>query len=106
MGSDLASWRMSIGLFYGVMYGMVTKSYVGKLSLNFTFLLSVLLYIKNLLWVLSINIYDSIYNIETASVVWLLLILSGDIESNPGPTNLCEHSVSVLHCNMRNILNK
>ena len=32
----IASWRMSIGLFYGVMYGMVTKSYIGKISLPFS----------------------------------------------------------------------
>ena len=32
--------------------------------------------------------------------------MSGDIESNPGPVNLCEHSVSVLHCNIRSIRNK
>ena len=45
---------------------------------------------------------------ETATyiIVQLLLILSGDIELNPGPTNLREHSVSVLHCNMRSIRNR
>ena len=106
MGNDIASWRMSIGLFYGAIYGMVTKSYIGKISLNFLFLLNVLLYLKKLIWALGMNIYDSIYNIETASVVWLLLLMSGDIESNPGPVNLREHSVSVLHCNIRSIRNK
>ena len=106
MGSDIASWRMSVDLFYGVMYGMVTKSFAGKISFNFIFLLSVLIYLKKLFWTLGINTYKSIYNIETAILVWLLLILSGDIESNPGPDNLREHCVSILHCNMRSIRNK
>ena len=52
------------------------------------------------------NIYDSINNIETASIVGLLLLMSGDVESNPGPVNLREHSVSIVHCNMRSIRNK
>ena len=87
--TDIASncWRLSIGLFYGAIDGMVTKSCVGKLSLNFLFLLNVLLYLKKLIWTLGMNIYDNIYNIETASVVWLLLLMSGDIESNPGHVN-------------------
>ena len=108
MGSDIASWRMSIGLFYGVMYGMVTKSYIGKISLNFTSLFIVSLYIRRLVYTLGINVYESISNMETATyiIVQLLLILSGDIELNPGPTNLREHSVSFLHCNMRSIRNK
>ena len=50
MGSDIASWRMSTGLFYGVMYGMVTKSFVGKISLNFIFLLIVFFCLKKLFW--------------------------------------------------------
>ena len=50
MGNDVASWRMSIGLFYGVMYGIVTKSYKGKITLNFLFLLNVLIYSKKILW--------------------------------------------------------
>ena len=45
MGSDIASWRMSVGLFYGVMFGMVTKSFAGKISLNFNFLLNVFFFI-------------------------------------------------------------
>ena len=87
---------------------MVTKSYIGKISLNFTSLFIVFLYIRRLVYTLGINVYESISNMETATyiIVQLLLILSGDIELNPGPTNLREHSVSFLHCNMRSIRNK
>ena len=48
----------------------------------------------------------TVYRLLSASVVWLLLLVSGDIESNPGQVNLREHSVSVLHCNIRSIRNK
>ena len=99
---------MSICLFYGVLYGMVTKSYIGNISLNFTSLFIVFLYIRRLVYTLGINVHESISNMETATyiIVQLLLILSGDIELNSGPTNLREHNVSVLHCNMRSIRNK
>ena len=99
---------MSIGLFYGVMYGNVTKRFVGKLSFNFIFLFRFLFTLRKFLLRLGTDIYKSIYNIETSIIVWLLLLLSGDIELNPGPdiTRDREHSVSNLHCNIRSIRNK
>ena len=52
-------------------------------------------------------VYDSINNLKTAVLVSLLIILSGDIELNPGPDDtLREYCVSVLHCNMRSIRNQ
>ena len=51
-------------------------------------------------------IYNSINNIETAILVWLLIILSGDVETNPGPDSYREHCVSILHCNIRSTRNK
>ena len=106
MGSDISSWRMSIGLFYGVMYGNVTKRFVGKISFNFIFLFRFLLSLRKFLLGLGTEIYKSIYNIEVSIIVWLLLLLSGDIELNPGPDIIPEHSVSILHCNIRSIRNK
>ena len=106
MGSDISSWRMSIGLFYGVMYGNVTKRFVGKLSFNFIFLFRFLFTLRKFLLRLGTDIYKSICNIETSIIVWLLLLLSGDIELNPGPDITREHSVSILHCNIRSIRNK
>ena len=73
--------------------------------ISFVFLMS-FFYLKKLFWALGINIYKSIYNTETVILVWLLLILPGNIESNPGPDNLREHGVSILHCKMRSIRNK
>ena len=96
---------MSIGLFYGVVYGTVTKRFVGKISFNFIFLFRFLFTLRKLLLGLGTNIYKSIYNFETSVIVWLLLILSGDIELNPGPDNIREHSVSILHCSRHFQLN-
>ena len=106
MGNDISSWRMPIGLFYGAMYGAITKRYIGKISFNTSFLFRILLYLRKCLFGLGVEMYKSIYNIETSIMVWLLLILSGDIEMNPGPDNIYEHSVSILHSNIRSIRNK
>ena len=46
MGNDISSWRMSIGLFYGAMYGAITKRYIGKISFNTSFLFRILLYLR------------------------------------------------------------
>ena len=57
---------MSIGLFYGVVYGTITKRFVGKISFNFIFLFRFLFILKKLLLGLGTNIYKSIYNLETS----------------------------------------
>ena len=55
----------------------------------------------------SSHVCNNINNLETAVLVWLLIILSVDVELNPGPDDtLREHCVSILHCNMRSIRNK
>ena len=74
MGSDISSWRTSIGLFYGVVYGAVTKRFVGKISFNFIFLFRFLFTLRKLLLGLGANIYESIYNLETSAIVWLRTI--------------------------------
>ena len=80
MGSEIASWKMSIGLFYGMVYGMVMKNYLGTVSFSFIFLTGIFMYFKKLFWVFISLIYNSINNLETAVLVWLLIILSGDVE--------------------------
>ena len=97
---------MSIGLFYGVVYGMVIKSYSGKISFSFIYLMHVFQSLKKSFWMIGSVIYNSINNIETAILVWLLIVLSGKVELNPGPENLREHCVSILQCNIRSIRNK
>ena len=53
--------------------------------------------LKKSFWMIGSVIYNSINNFETASLVWLLIVLSGDVELNPGPENLREHCVSISH---------
>ena len=106
MDSDVASWRLSIGLFYGKAYGIVKKSFTGKITFRFIYLMQFFQSLKKPFWLLSSAIYNSINNIEIAILVWLIIILSGDVETNPGPDNLRDHCMSILHCNIRSIRNK
>ena len=46
MGSDIASWGMSIGLFYGMVYGMVAKKHLGTGLFSFIFLTGIFIYLK------------------------------------------------------------
>ena len=105
MDSDVYSWRSSIGIFYGKAYAMVTKSYTGKISFSFLYLMYIFINLKQAFWICSSVIYNSINNFETAILVWLLIALSGVVEFNPGPDHLREHCASILHCNIRSIRN-
>ena len=69
---------------------MVIKSYSGKISFIFFYLIHVFQSLKKPFWIIGSVIYTSINNIETAIIVWLLKVLSGDVEFNPGPGNLRE----------------
>ena len=60
MGSDVASWRLSIGLFYGKAYGIVIRSYTGKIPFSFIYLMQFFQRLKKLFWLLSSTIYHSI----------------------------------------------
>ena len=91
MDSDVASWRLSIGLFYGKAYGIVKKSFTGKISFRFIYLMQFFHSLKNSFLFHSLAIYNSINNIEIAILVWLLIILSGDVKTNPGPDDLRNH---------------
>ena len=106
MDSDVTSWRLSISLFYGKAYGMVTKSYTGEISFSFLYLMHIFQSLKKSFWLVNSVICNNINNIETAILVWVLIVLSGDVEMNPGPDSLRQHCVTILHCNIRSIRNK
>ena len=107
MGIFFEQWRVSIGIFHCCMVGNYhTSAFMKKLSL---------LHIWNLLrYILSNfkracsiaqNLLEScFYNFQFSILMFLLLLEAGDIESNPGPVN--EHSLSILHLNIRSIRNK
>lgn len=105
MGSSMVSWRMSIGLFYNKAYGMIKSTYLGKIVFDFSYLFFVFKFKKT--HVLFCNsLVKCIFSLERVTVVLLLLLLSGDVESNPGPNSQTEHSISILHCNIRSIRSK
>ena len=49
---------------------------------------------------------ESLYNAYFTILLLLLLLQSGDIEINPGPSTLNHGSLSILHSNIRSTRNK
>lgn len=47
----------------------------------------------------------SIFTFQTSLTILLLVLLSGDVELNPGPEET-ESCIFILHCNIRSIRNK
>ena len=105
MGSSVVSWRMSIGLFYNKAYGMIKSTCLGKIIFDISYLFLVFKLKKT--HVLFCNsLVKSFCSLERMAVVLLLLLLSGDVELNPGPNSQTELSISILHCNIRSIRTK
>ena len=86
MGNTITSWRISIGLFNSSTCICTSKS----VSLG-TQLASLFLYL--------------FYSLLKYSV-GLILLLAGDIESNTSPVVSSNHSLSIIHCNIRSIRTK
>lgn len=105
MGNDVTLWRMSVGLFYTKAYGLFTKKTIGKLTFRFFLIPLLLKIIRKGIYRIGTFLQFSICNLETAVIISLLVLLSGDIEENPGPLN-SEYCVSLLHCYIRSIRNK
>ena len=89
-----------MGLFYSKMYGSFTRKTIGKFILTTNILISL---DQSILFLL-----DSIYKLDFALITLLLVIMSGDVETNPGPINQTssDYCVSILHCNIRSLRNK
>lgn len=107
MDSCLSTWRMSIGCFYNRTHGFrCPQTMKCKFVFNFSFLVQYILRIINSsIWALNRYLILSVNNLQTSLMVALLVLLSGDVETNPGPPT-AEHSVSLFHCNIRSIRNK
>ena len=109
MGNDVMSWRVAIGIF-NCKLGCVVKSFKYA-SKPFSFIIESLLFLffKIKLELCHVNSYmqSSILNLEFALVIFLLVLMSGDVEINPGPsTTDGTRSISVLHLNIRSLRNK
>ena len=112
MGNDAVSHRVAIGIFY-----CKTNPCTHKCSFHRTHVIVEILelflftccYVKK-------RCYDFCTNNLTnfalvISIVKLLMLLSGDIEENPGPpqgdiTRFLQTSVSIIHLNIRSLRNK
>ena len=65
----------------------------------FVFILSGFNYAARLL---SLSLKDLVNNLDFKLVLLLLILEAGDVEKNPGP-NTTEHSLSLIHSNIRSI---
>ena len=84
------------------------KKTIGKFIVTFSFLISLCAYTKRIFDQSILLLLDSIYKLDFALITLLLIIMSGDVETNPGPMNQTssDHCVSILHCNIRGLRNK
>ena len=109
MGNDVMSWRVAIGIF-NCKTGCVIKSF-RFVSKPFSFIIYELMVLLMKLKLISCYfgsyMQSCILNIEFAFVIFLLVVLSDDVETNPGPSNDVQtSSLSILHLNIRSIRNK
>jgi hypothetical protein len=109
MANDVMSWRVAIGIFNSKI-GCVVKSF-RYASTPFAFISDVFIFLFMKLKFLSSNLksymQSSILNLEFTFVIFLLVVLSGNVEINPGPsTDVQTSSLSILHVNIRSIRNK
>ena len=106
MGNILMSWQMAIGNFYNCAYSLnYGRNARVLVAFNLKTYLS-LLYRKGLSVIHIIyHLLLGSFNCLTTLSIFMLVLLSGDIELNPG-TDLNDGSVSILHCNTRSIRNK
>ena len=79
------------------------------ISLLFYVFLIAFLFLKGFVWKISTKPYISIFllfNILLGVLVWLcscLILLSGDVEVNPGPKNSVSECLSTCHWNLNDI---
>lgn len=110
MGNDIVSWRAAVGLFYSKTRGVPIKYYFYPLKyfINISFLLRIA--VTRITNSCANVLTSSILNIHCGILVALLVIMSGDVELNPGPisksTTNTNDSLSILHLNIRGIRNK
>ncbi len=102
MGNDLISWRTAIGTFYGNIQPMVLGQ-VFRINLSTLIECGILIF----KYVAYICTHKSVFNKNTlnlALLLFMLLLLGGDIAENPGPNE--SGTLSILHLNIRSIRNK
>ena len=111
MGNELSSWRASIGLFYSKSRGSLKRVIVTHcISLDLLQTLARLLQHFYLTFIITCFLMAcNSANANFIHVIALLLLLSGDVELNPGPdfdTNDDLGALSLIHLNIRSIRHK
>lgn len=108
MGSTLEQYRAAVGLYY-YRSRCTTKHLLFRVSLLnlFTYFLlkGLRYYITRLL---SKVVQESLFISYIFQIIHVLLILSGDVETNPGPEHLhvTQFTLDIFHLNVRSIRNK
>ena len=106
MGNGVDQWRVSIGLFDSrvcVCRQRVKVSFLWNFTFQyFVFLLSGFNHAVRLM---STSSKDLVNNLDFKLLLLFLNLEAGDVEMNPGP-NTTEHSLSIIHNNIRSIRNK
>ena len=108
MGNSLEQWRACIGMFNSNSFICCIRSTVSFrlfLSCNIA-IANLLAFCKLICKATSVFMKESLHNAFFTIVLLLLLLQSGDIETNPGPSTLNHGSLSILHSNIRSIRNK
>lgn len=104
MGNCIEQYRAAIGNIYSACRQVI------RLEIFVFFKLQhILSFINMLMRMCSFSSFHRVYGITLYIFLFmyfysLVLILSGDIETNPGPTN--ESVVDIIHLNVRSIRNK
>lgn len=102
MGNDLESWRASIGHFY--CRSIALRKYVFK-NIQVSWFLELFHNLKNVVNLSYFLFICFATNSHYIYIIAMLLLLSGDIEMNPGPIQ-ADSSLSILHLNIRSIRHK
>ena len=101
MGNGVDQWRVSIGLFDSRVCVCRQRVKV-SFSWYFDFLLSGFNHAVRLI---STSLKDLVNNLDFKLLLLFLILEAGDVEKNQGP-NTTEHSLSIIHSNIRSIRNK
>ena len=111
MGNDIVAHIIIIGLFYHKI-GMVCCRKVKLIvSFNLYDILHWLILYVHALCRTALTRFRSTYSVISINLLLIsLLLLSGDVEINPGPggtSNIAnENILSIFHCNIRSLRNK
>ena len=109
MGNDIVSYRISIGHFYCKTDAFVMKKVKMNKNLHFLILILIIFIHVKILARKCFSLSYKLYHLEFLSkpistfVILMLIILSNNVELNPGP-NIAD--LSIFHLNIRSMRNK